>query len=108
MKTLLVQFYGHTIGELLQTPEGRIEFTYNSSWLEAKQARPLSQSLPLRRETFNERACIGFFGGLLPEEYNREIIAKNLGITAGNDFAMLRAIGGECAGAVALLTQTNR
>ncbi|MGK0237953.1 MAG: serine/threonine-protein kinase HipA [Candidatus Pelagisphaera sp.] len=103
MKTLLVQFYGHTIGELLQTPEGRIEFTYNSSWLEAKQARPLSQSLPLRRETFNERACIGFFGGLLPEEYNREIIAKNLGITAGNDFAMLRAIGGECAGAVALL-----
>jgi hypothetical protein len=40
---------------------------------------------------------------LLPEEYNREIIAKNLGITARNDFAMLREIGGECAGAITLL-----
>jgi serine/threonine-protein kinase HipA len=66
-------------------------------------ANPLSQSLPLKTETFEERECIGFFGGLLPEEYNREIIARNLGITARNDFAMLREIGGECAGAISLV-----
>jgi serine/threonine-protein kinase HipA len=107
MKTLLVQFFGDTAGELVQTAEGRIEFTYNSSWLKATEARPLSQSLPLQSETFNERACIGFFGGLLPEEYNREIIAKNLGITARNDFAMLREIGGECAGAITLLDPSD-
>jgi serine/threonine-protein kinase HipA len=36
----------------------------------------------------------------LPDESKGEIIAKNPGISAGNDFAMLEQIGGECAGAV--------
>jgi serine/threonine-protein kinase HipA len=63
----------------------------------------LSQSLPLRAEAFSDRECAPFFGGLLPEEQNREIIARNLGITPRNDYAMLREIGGECAGAVSLI-----
>jgi serine/threonine-protein kinase HipA len=33
----------------------------------------------------------------------REIVAKNLGISAKNDFAMLEQIGGECAGAVTFM-----
>lgn len=103
MKALNVYFHGELAGALELTPEGRIEFSYNGDWLESKGAHPLSQSLPLQPETFEERECIGFFGGLLPEEYNREIFARNLGITARNDYAMLREIGGECAGAVSLV-----
>ena len=103
MKALDVYFHGKLAGVLEQTPEGRIEFSYAEEWIQSENARPISQSLPLRAETFEERACIGYFGGLLPEEYNREIIARNLGITARNDFAMLREIGGECAGAVSLV-----
>jgi serine/threonine-protein kinase HipA len=60
----------------------------------------LSQSLPLRKERFPQNECRGYFGGILPEESKREIIARNLGISAGNDYAMLEQIGGECAGAV--------
>ena len=33
----------------------------------------------------------------------REIIARNLGISARNDYAMLEQIGGECAGAVTFI-----
>jgi len=40
------------------------------------------------------------FSGILPEESKREIIARNLGISARKDYAMLEQIGGECAGAV--------
>jgi serine/threonine-protein kinase HipA len=61
---------------------------------------PLSQSLPLRKERFSRNECRGYFGGILPEESKREIIARNLGISARNDYAMLEQIGGECAGAV--------
>ena len=43
---------------------------------------------------------IGFFSGILPEQSLRELVARNLGISARNDFAMLEKIGGECAGAV--------
>ena len=66
-------------------------------------AIPLSHSLPLRKERFNRNECRGFFAGILPDESKREIIAKNLGISARNDFAMLEQIGGECAGAVTFI-----
>jgi serine/threonine-protein kinase HipA len=56
--------------------------------------------LPLTKKHFTRNQCRGFFAGILPEEPKREIIAKNLGISARNDYAMLEKIGGECAGAV--------
>src|ERR1700731_752502 len=75
-------------------------FDYAESWLQKPGATPLSQSLPLRTRRFNRNECRGYFAGILPEESKREIIARNLGISARNDYAMLERIGGECAGAV--------
>jgi serine/threonine-protein kinase HipA len=57
----------------------------------------------LRKERFKRNECRGFFAGILPEESKREIIARNLGISARNDYAMLEQIGGECAGAVTFI-----
>jgi serine/threonine-protein kinase HipA len=103
MKTLNVYFYGKQVGLLSQDALGKYAFQYTREWLDSPGSQPISQSLPLRSTIFEERECIGYFGGLLPEEYNRELIARNLGITAHNDYAMLREIGGECAGAVTIL-----
>lgn len=60
----------------------------------------MSHSLPLRQKRFGRKECRGFFAGILPEQSKREIIARNLGISPRNDYAMLEQIGGECAGAV--------
>ena len=43
-----------------------------------------------------------FFGGLLPEGEPRRLIARRLGVSERNDFALLAAIGGDCAGAITL------
>jgi serine/threonine-protein kinase HipA len=80
-----------------------MRFQYTESWLDNPNAVALSYSLPLRKERFGPRECRGFFGGILPEASNREIIARNLGISPRNDFAMLEQIGGECAGSVMFL-----
>lgn len=103
MKTLAVYFNGIQTGTLSQDVSGKIAFQYDQEWLLNTGAHPISQSLPLRDEAYSEAACIGFFGGLLPEENIRILIAKNLGITPRNDYAMLREIGGECAGAISLI-----
>ena len=105
MKTLIVYFHDEQAGTLSQDDIGKLSFQYDPAWQSTTQARSISQSLPLREEIYEERECAGFFGGLLPEDYNRERIAKNLGITSRNDYAMLKEIGGECAGAVTLLDQ---
>jgi serine/threonine-protein kinase HipA len=99
-KTLDVYLHSEFVGHLIQDKGGQMTFQYADSWLEAPGASPLSQSLPLRKERFSRNECRGYFGGILPEESKREIIARNLGISARNDYAMLEQIGGECAGAV--------
>jgi serine/threonine-protein kinase HipA len=91
------------VGQLIQDENGQMAYHYAESWLNHAGAIPLSHSLPLRKSRFNRNECRGFFAGVLPDESKREIIAKNLGISARNDFAMLEQIGGECAGAVTFI-----
>jgi serine/threonine-protein kinase HipA len=102
-RTLDVYLHNELAGQLVQDDGGQISFTYAESWLNKPGATALSQSLPLRKERFSRNECRGFFGGILPEETKREIIARNLGISARNDYAMLEQIGGECAGAVTFI-----
>lgn len=91
------------MGQLVQDDYGDIHFTYATSWLDDSNAIKISCSLPLQKDTFNRKSCRAFFEGILPEEDQRKIIAKNLGISAKNDFSMLEKIGGECAGALSFI-----
>jgi len=101
-KQLAVWLSGHPVGTLAQI-DGRLSFSYAPQWLMDPQARPLSQSLPLQPEPFDDRAARPFFAGLLPEGDKRKGVALALHVSRQNDFALLDGIGGECAGAVTLL-----
>jgi serine/threonine-protein kinase HipA len=102
-RTLDVYLHRELVGHLIQNDGGQMVFDYAEGWLQRPDATPLSHSLPLRRERFTRKECRGYFAGVLPEESKREIIARNLGISERNDYAMLERIGGECAGAVTFL-----
>ena len=101
-RQLEVWLSGIHVGTLAQV-DGRLAFTYASDWLSNKAAMPLSQSLPLQAEAFDDRATRPFFAGLLPEGAKRKGVAQALHVSRQNDFALLDGIGGECAGAVTLL-----
>ncbi len=107
-RTLDVYLFRELAGHLIQDDGGQMVFNYAENWLQQPDATPLSHSLPLRRERFTRKECRGYFAGVLPEESNREIIARNLGISERTDYAMLERIGGECAGAVTFLPATVR
>lgn len=99
-KTLDVYLHDELVGHLIQDDHGHMVFDYVENWLNKPGATPLSQSLPLHKGRFTRNECRGYFAGILPEGSNRELIARNLGISPRNDYAMLEQIGGECAGAV--------
>jgi serine/threonine-protein kinase HipA len=103
MAALNVYLYTDLVGHLTQDDDGDMSFQYAESWLQRAGAVFLSHSLPLRPERFRRKECRGFFAGILPEESKRETIARNLGISARNDYTMLERIAGECAGAVTFL-----
>lgn len=101
-RNLFVYLHGEVAGALRQEDSGRLTFTYDRECLERPEARALSLSLPLREEPFDDRQARPFFAGLLPDDAARERLARYLGVSRRNDFALLAEVGGECAGAVAL------
>ena len=96
-RQLEVWLLGAHVGTLSQV-DGRLGFAYVTG-----ATTPLSQSLPIRSEPFDDRATRPFFAGLLPEGGKRKQIARTLQVSTQNDYALLDSLGGECAGAVTLL-----
>jgi serine/threonine-protein kinase HipA len=80
----------------------------SQAWLDDEKALPLSASLPKRPEQFSRRECRPFFGGLLPEESQRQVAAQALGVSPANDFALLDRLGGDVAGALQLLPENQK
>lgn len=93
------------VGHLYQDDQGLMTFEYTAEWLQTPHAIPLSLSLPLQPGRFPEKKCKPFFAGVLPDTAKRRLIARNLGVSANNDFSLLEQIGGECAGAVTFVSK---
>ena len=107
-RTLDVWWDGRIVGQLTQDSDGALGFAYDPEWLRQEGAPALSVSLPRREEPFSRRECRPFFGGLLPEESQRDAVARVLGVSRANEFALLDRLGGDVAGALQLLPPGER
>lgn len=102
-KTLYVYINNNLEGSLTNNENGKISFQYDKN-----AEMPLSLSLPLQNELYTEEKCHGFFNGLLPEnDETRRMIARKYGINANSDFAILKAIGYDCPGAISFISDKS-
>ncbi|PHR02611.1 MAG: hypothetical protein COB32_07640 [Halomonas sp.] len=91
------------VGTLWRGLDGRLMgFEYDEEWQASGQA--ISNSLPLNQRTWPPETLTAhhWFGNLLPEEQARAALIRQLGIP-DDDFSLLAAIGGDCAGALSIL-----
>jgi len=100
---LNVWYENKLVGFLWRNAAGAIGFRYSEDWLD-DDSFVVSQTLPAREDEYSPDDGIAhrFFGNLLPEGSVRDRIVRDLKI-ANADFELLRAIGGECAGALSIL-----
>ena len=97
-----VYFKDTYAGRLQEEPGGRCVFTYDPSYLEAKQP-VIAHTLPLRAEPYiSERGLHPFFDNLVAEGWFRNAQARALGIDPGSRFALLLSFGHDLAGAVSV------
>lgn len=91
------------VGQLWRNPAGAIGFRYDPEWI-AGGGFAVSRSLPLAAREFvpEDGTAQRWFANLLPEGAVREHIVRDLKLP-NTDFDLLRAIGGECAGALSIL-----
>ena len=88
--------------DVLCDDNGRMEFAYFGEYLSDAGGEPIPYSLPLREEAYSHAEGEPFFfSNLLPDDIIRTRIGAILKIPRENTFALLKTIGGDCAGAVA-------
>ena len=87
--------------------DGMMSLVYEPDYAADLRNEPLSHTLPLRAEPYGHREIDAFLSGLLPEDIIRTRLGRILQIPRDNTFAFLKAIGGECAGAIAFFDEGN-
>ena len=102
MNKLFVSINSILAGELWLDDQNRFCFQYSKKWLGEQDSFHLSVSLPLQEKPFLNDSCYSYFTNLLPEARILTALSRKLGIAEEDKFSLLRAIGGDCAGAVSL------
>ena len=100
-----VWFGSRRVGELRRGTSRTMQFQYESAWVHG-DGFAISQSMPLkpRDPTVSEKLAHHFFANLLPEGAARDHIVRRYRVP-DDDFDLLRAFGGECAGALVILPE---
>lgn len=99
MRQLVVWMAQERVGELTLKDNGNLQFRYDAGY----QGPAVSHALPMQRNAHPHAVTRAVFAGLLPEADVRGAVARNLGLSVSNDFALLAELGGDVAGALTLL-----
>ena len=92
------------MGEIQRDRRGRLTFVYHGRWRSMDAAYPLSLSMPLVVGEHEHARIEPWLWGLLPD--NEAILARwgqRFHVSPRNAFALLGAVGEDCAGAVQLV-----
>lgn len=95
-------WWGDRVVGRLRSGDGGLRFRYAAT---ARPADRISASLPVDA---SHDLPGTFFSNLLPDGDLRDRLARRLGVSPEDDFAMLAAVGGDCAGALSLLPEGAR
>ncbi len=106
MNALNVYWDSDFVGRLAKTGGQDMFFQYSASYLASEHSQQISLSLPLQAEEFDGSISKSWFANLLPEGEIRAHIASKLRVSERNEYAILRGIGGDCAGALRLLPES--
>jgi len=103
VQTLLVAMNGEEVGTLYREGDGAMSFQYAATWLQDRDARPISLSLPLRAQRHRGPVVFNFFQNLLPD--SDAILTRmqaRFQVATTHPFDLLAAIGRDCVGAIQL------
>ena len=88
---------------ILQEQDNGYLFTYLSEYLDDAGAAPVSLSLPLQSEPFEDKRLFPFFDGLIPEGWLLDIAEQTWKLNPRDRMGLLLACCRDCIGAVSVV-----
>ena len=92
------------VGKLTVHPDGRMQFAYDSKYLEGPSSTAISVSMPMRPEPYSSLAASSFFDALLPEEGRRTVLESMLHVDKHDPVGLLSKLNNETIGALVFET----
>ncbi len=104
MAVLDIYMNGYLVGELSKSTTGSHLFQYAPQWLETQGGRPISLSMPLRKQVYKGDEVYNFFDNLLPDniEVRNRIVARH-NAQSTQAFDLLSKVGQDSVGALQLV-----
>ena len=97
-------------GELagvLEEEGGEYRFRYAQSYLEGEDPKPVSLTLPLRKEPYESPVLFPFFDGLIPEGWLLDVVTRNTDISILDRMSLLLLCCRDCIGSVSVVAVEN-
>lgn len=101
MKKAKVYLYDQLAGILTEDENG-FHFQYEQAYLGAKEAEPISLTLPLTENVYQSKILFPFFDGLIPEGWLLDIAQKNWKLDPRDRMEILLKTCKDCIGAVSI------
>ena len=92
-----------TVGSINGNDSTDARFSYDSTYLQQTDSKPISISLPLTNKEYSTERTQAFFDGLLPEGFTRKCIAEMSHADETDYLSLLSLLGNECLGAIKIL-----
>ncbi len=86
----------------LKEDENGYHFQYTPEYLQNKDAKPVSLTLPLQEKQFTSKVLFSFFDGLIPEGWLLDIAVNNWKLNPRDRMGLLLACCKDCIGAVSV------
>ena len=107
MKQANIYYKNELAGVLTEGDEG-YEFYYLPEDLTQEGAKPISLTLPLRKEPYQSNVLFPFFDGLIPEGWLLDVALRNTDISLLDRMSLLMVCCRDCIGAVSVEPSLNQ
>lgn len=95
-------YYRNTLAGVLTEGDDGYEFYYLPKYIVSENARAISLTLPLQKESYRSNILFPFFDGLIPEGWLLEVALRNTDISTLDRMSLLLLCCNDCIGAVSV------
>ena len=96
-------YYKNSLAGILAETDAGYEFCYIKDYLESKNAKPVSLTLPLTDKPYHSNVLFPFFDGLIPEGWLLDVALRNTDISYLDRMSLLLLCCKDCIGAVSVV-----
>jgi serine/threonine-protein kinase HipA len=101
MRKAAILMHGKVAGWLTQDDAG-YHFVYDRQYLQSAAPEPVSLTLPLQEDPYDDKVLFPFFDGLIPEGWLLDIAEKNWKLNPRDRMGLLLTCCKDCIGAVSV------